>query len=416
MIDAMTPTRSCWNAMLALALGLLALSPARAQAPLTGDLVLWTDASHPALSPPTTACDDAGVCAAFWMVSEDAQNTQIDLLGSVVSPGGITAPALLGESGPTSAPIAVGMQNGFAVFYDADSTPSASGPVLRLLGEDLILARPPIQLPALVARGDTYAGTASVVRTPYGFALLGQSAPRHESGLYVSFAVVDTDGRLLRPPVQLSPPGLNSGLGLAVQPEGSLVAVYSSQTALSRGCSQVFVRSIIPSSRRPLGPAVAVADTSCYQDFPAVGVAADGTFLVAWASGTVKSPAVIVAERFSARARPLGKLFRVSQSVAALLPAVSVDPGNHYLVVWEGRDPSGAADDIKGRWLEADGTPITPELTLNEAQDDLDHLAQGAPQAAVASGGFAVVTWQSSVPSNLNPVASSVARVFTTPP
>ena len=128
------------------------------------------------------------------------------------------------------------------------------------------------------------------------------------------------------------------------------------------------------------------------------------------------SPAAIVAERFSAQARPLGKLSRVSQSVADLLPVVSVDPGNHYFVVWEGRDPSGAADDIKGRWLEADGTPITPELTLNEAQDDLEHLAQGAPQVAVASGGFAVVTWQSSVPSKLNPVASAVARVFTTPP
>jgi hypothetical protein len=402
--------------MLALALGLLALSPARAQAPLTGDLVLWTDASLPAVFPPTTACDDAGVCAAFWPISEDAQNAVIDLLGSVVSPGGVTAPTLLRNGGFISAPIAVGMQQGFAVFYDEDSPPPTSGPVLQLFGEDLSPAGPPILLQGLGAHGDTYAGVSSIVRTPDGFALLGQSAPRRESGLYVSLAFVDTEGRLLRPPVQLSPPGLNSGLGLAVQPEGSLVAVYSSQTAISRGCSQVFVRSIIASSRRLLGPAVAVADTSCFQDFPAVGVAADGTFLVAWASARVNNPAVIVAERFSARARPLGRLFRVSQSVATLLPVVSVDPSNHYFVVWEGRDPSGAADDIKGRWLEADGTPITPELTLNEAQDDVDHLDQGAPQVAVAIGGFAIVTWQSSVPSNLNPVASSVARVFTTPP
>lgn len=400
---------------LALALGLLALAPAHAQAPLTGDLVLWADASHPAVYPPTTACDDAGVCAAFWPVAEDAQNAQIDLLGSVVSPGGITALALLRKGGFISAPIAVGMQEGFAVFYDEVLTPSLSATVLQLFAEDLSPARPPILLPPLAGRGATYAGTSSVARTSDGFALLGQSAPRE--GLYVSLAFVDTDGRLLRPPAQLSPPGLNWGLGLAVQPEGSLVAVYSSQTAVPRGCSQVFVRSIASSGRLLLGPAVPVADTSCFQAYPTVGVAADGTFLVAWTSARVNSrPAAIVAERFSARARPLGRLFRVSQSVAALLPVVSVDPSNHYFVVWEGRDPSDAADDIKGRWLEADGTPITPELTLNDAQGDLDHLDQGAPQLAVAIGGFAVVTWQGSVPSNLNPAASSVARVFTTPP
>jgi len=277
--------------MLALALGLLAFSPARAQAPLTGDLVLWTDASYPAVFPPTTACDAAGVCAAFWTIAEDAQ---IDILGSVVPPGGgITAPALLRKTGfiSTSAPIAVGLQEGFAVFYDYDSSPPSSAPVLQLFGEDLSPAGPPILLQALVAHGDTYAGTSSVARTPDGFALLGQAAPRRESGLYVSLAFVDTDGRLLRPPAQLSPPGLNLGLGLTVQPEGSLVAVYSSQPAASRsGCSQVFVRRIGSSGRllgRLLGPAVAVADRSCFQDFPAAGVAADGTFLVAWASGTV---------------------------------------------------------------------------------------------------------------------------------
>jgi len=403
--------------MLALALGLPAFAAARAQAPLTGDLALWTGASYPALSPPTTACDDAGVCAAFWTISEDAQNAETDLLGSVVSPGGITAPALLRHGGFISEPIAVGMQQGFAVFYAAASSSPISAPVLQLFGEDLSPAGPPILLQGLGAHGDTFAGVSSMVRTPDGFALLGQSAPRRESGLYVSLAFVDTAGRLLRPPVQLSPPGLNWGFGLAVQPEGSLVAVYSSQTAIPRGCSHVFVRSIASSGRLLLGPAVAVADTSCVQAYPTVGVAADGTFLVAWTSARVNSrPAAIVAERFSARARPLGRLFRVSQSVAALLPVVSVDPSNHYFVVWEGRDPSGAADDIKGRWLEADGTPITPELTLNEAQDDLDHLAQGAPQVAVAIGGFAVVTWQSAVPGNLNPVASSIARVFTTPP
>src|ERR1700676_5409577 len=99
MIQRMAPTRSCWNAMLALALGLLALAAARAQAPLTGDLALWTDASHPALSPPAAACDDAGVCAAFWTISEDPQNSDVDLLGSVVSPGGVTALTLLEDGG-----------------------------------------------------------------------------------------------------------------------------------------------------------------------------------------------------------------------------------------------------------------------------------------------------------------------------
>jgi hypothetical protein len=400
--------------MLALALGLLALSPARAQAPLTGDLGLWTDATYPAVRPPTTACDDAGVCAAFWPISLDAQNAQIDLVGAVVSRSGVTAPAVLRKGGWIGPPIAVGMQNGFAVFYDEiDTAPLAiSATVLQLFDEDLNPTRQPILLPALGARGIAYTGTSSVARTQDGFALLGQSAPGRGFYDYVSLAFVDMDGRLLRRPVQLSPAGINDGAALAAQSEGNLVAVYSSQTHPTRSvCSQVFVRRIA-SSGRLLGPAVAVADTSCYQDFPAVGVGADGTFLVTWRSTPVNGPAAIVAERFSAQARPLGKLFRVSQSVADLWPVVSVDPNSHYFVVWTGLAASGAATDIKGRWLEADGTPITPELTLNEAQDDLD---QALPQVAVASGGLAVVTWQITAPHNAYPFAS-VARVFTTPP
>jgi hypothetical protein len=78
-------------------------------------------------------------------------------------------------------------------------------------------------------------------------------------------------------------------------------------------------------------------------------------------------------------------------------------------VVWEGRDPSGLATDIKGRWFETDGIPITPELTLNEAQDDFDQRNQSSPQVAVAVGGFAVVTWSSDPDSY-------VARVFAAPP
>jgi hypothetical protein len=117
--------RSCWNALLALALGLLALAAARAQAPLTGDLGLWTDATYPAVGPPTTACDDAGVCAAFWPISLDAQNAQIDLLGAVVSPSGVTAPAVLRRGGLIGPPMAVGMKNGFAVFYDEIADPLA---------------------------------------------------------------------------------------------------------------------------------------------------------------------------------------------------------------------------------------------------------------------------------------------------
>src|ERR1700674_779215 len=406
--------------MLALALGLLALSPARAQAPLTGDLGLWTDATYPAVRPPTTACDDAGVCAAFWPIWLDEQNAQIDLMGAVVSPSGVTAPVVLRSVGLIGQPIAVGLQKGFALFYDRVDfeTGQFSSTVLQLFGEDMIQTRPPIPLHYLGTRFATYEGTSSVVRTAGGVALLGISAPPG-GGLYASLAFVNMAGRLQHSPVQLSSPTLGNGVGLAIQPNGDLVAVYSSQTTPNRGdCSQVFARGVAPSGRL-LGPAVAVADTACHQDTPTVGVAADGTFLVAWSSTPVNSvtgvygPTAIVAERFSAQARPPGMPFRVSQSVAGLSPVVSVDPNSHYFVVWMGLDSSGATADIKGRWLETDGTPITPELTLNPAQDDLD---QQFPQVAVASGGLAVVTWQVPVPPSNLSIVASVARVFATPP
>jgi hypothetical protein len=418
----MALTESCRNALFALALGLLALARAHAQAPLTGDLALWTDTNHPAVRAPTTACDDEGVCAAFWVISEDLQadeNSKIDLMGAVVSPSGVTAPVVLRRVSLVGQPIAVGLQKGFALFYDGVDfeTGEFSATVLQLFGEDLIPTRPPIPLHYLGTRLATYEGTSSVVRTPGGFALLGISVTSGiGGGAYASLAFVNMAGRLQHSPVQISPPTLGIGVGLAIQPNGDLVAVYSSQTTgIRNDCSQVFARRIAPSGRL-LGPAVAVADTACYQIYPAVGVAADGTFLVAWSSIPVNSvtgafgPKAIVAERFSAQARPPGKPFRVGEGGA---PVVAVDPNSHYFVVWEGLDQSSATGDIKGRWLETDGTPITPELTLNTAQDNLD---QQFPQVAVASGGVAVVTWQVAVPPSDLSIVASVARVFTTPP
>jgi len=406
----MKVTRSCPIATVILAL--VALASARAQAPLTGDLGLWTDDSHPVFSPLTTAaCDEAGVCAAFWTISEDpSENSHIDLMGSLVSPSGTTAPTLVRHGGVVGDSVAVGMQDGFAVFYVEQISLEAASSVLQFLAEDLSPVGSPIVLPV---------AASSVVRIPEGFAVLGLAAAPRQS-THVSLALIDSSGRLLHSLVPLSLPATIIGLGLAAQPCGSLVAVYSLEPLGSRsGCSQVFVRRIGSSGRlfgRPLGSAVAVADRSCDQEYPAVAVASDGTFLVAWASGTPTTTAAIIGERFSSQGRSLSRLFGISQSApSTLLPVVSVDPKGHYFVVWESNDPTDAFHDIRGRWLEADGTSITGEMVLNETQDELAHLDHETPQVAVDAGGLMLVTWESIPPGDINPPGSSVARWFTPP-
>jgi hypothetical protein len=140
------------------------------------------------------------------------------------------------------------------------------------------------------------------------------------------------------------------------------------------------------------------------QEDPAVAVAADGTFAVAWTDGTsdvIQDPSLVGTEAATGvRARfyapdgtPLGpdlpvNTFRPGVQAA---PAVSALPNGGFLVLWM----SGAAQDGDGTGIFArvygpDGQPRGREFRINLNRTG----AQGAPALAIAPNGKGVAAWQ----------------------
>jgi hypothetical protein len=132
------------------------------------------------------------------------------------------------------------------------------------------------------------------------------------------------------------------------------------------------------------------ATTSGNQTIPDVAVAAGGSFVVAWqADATVNTE--IVARRFDSSASPLGGEFLVNSSASGTqtLPRVAIDGNGRFMVVWQGRDGSGAG--VFGRVYGADGAPLGPEFVVNTTTAS----SQGSPDVAgFPTGGF-VVAWES---------------------
>jgi hypothetical protein len=140
----------------------------------------------------------------------------------------------------------------------------------------------------------------------------------------------------------------------------------------------------------PLGGEFAVnTTTSGNQTIPAVAAAA-GSFVVAWqADATVGTE--VVARRFDASGSPVGSEFVINSSASGNqeMPRVAVDGNGRFMVVWQGRDGSGAG--VFGRVYGADGAPLGAEFVVNTTTAS----SQGSPDVAgFAAGGF-VVVWES---------------------
>jgi hypothetical protein len=120
----------------------------------------------------------------------------------------------------------------------------------------------------------------------------------------------------------------------------------------------------------------------------AVGVADDGTFLVAWAS--VVSPAnrgSVMGQRFASSASPLGGEFQVNLFTTAGYPDVVGQPGGTFTVVWD-EAADGGGYGIFGQRYDSSGA-IGGEFQVNT----LTPNSQVYPEIAAGPGGNFVVVW-----------------------
>lgn len=127
--------------------------------------------------------------------------------------------------------------------------------------------------------------------------------------------------------------------------------------------------------------------TASSQDFPAVAMDANGSFVVAWSTGD------IFAQRYDAIGVAQGLEFLVNTytSGSQLSPAVGMAANGDFVIAWDGRDQDGSYDGIFAQRYNAAGEPQGNEFQVNTYSAD----NQMYPALAMNAAGNFVVVWAS---------------------
>ncbi|MFN8635498.1 MAG: hypothetical protein U0893_16755 [Chloroflexota bacterium] len=143
------------------------------------------------------------------------------------------------------------------------------------------------------------------------------------------------------------------------------------------------------------GPELAVNTyTASSQSEPVVGIAADGQFVVAWTSaGQDGDRFGVYARRYNAEGTPQGDEFRVNTTTVdrQWQPAIGVASDGRFVIAWTSETQDGDSGGIYARHFDADGTPKSEELRVNTTTAG----AQRQPAVGMAADGRLVIAWTS---------------------
>lgn len=128
------------------------------------------------------------------------------------------------------------------------------------------------------------------------------------------------------------------------------------------------------------------------QDSPAIGMNAQGNFVVVWESDDQDEDKTgIYAQRFDARGRAVGDEFRVNTTTAGKqdAAAIAMNATGEFVIVWEDDDQDGSGEGVYGQRFGADGSLVGPEFRINTSTNG----DQDSPQVAIAADGSFVAVW-----------------------
>jgi hypothetical protein len=175
--------------------------------------------------------------------------------------------------------------------------------------------------------------------------------------------------------------------------EGDFVVVWTSDLQDGQGLGVFGQR--FASTGAPVGIEFrANSYTSGDQSYPAISVSDAGNFVVTWAStGQDGDNAGIFAQRFTNTALESGSEFRVNTTTAGAqsFPAISMDAAGRFTVVWSSEGQDGDDAGIVARRFASDGTPLGSEFRVNTYTTG----AQLFPRVSASEGGGLVVVWTS---------------------
>jgi len=178
----------------------------------------------------------------------------------------------------------------------------------------------------------------------------------------------------------------NSDPAVAIDARGNFVVAWESTIA---GSYEIRARRF-DSRGAALSAEVAVnADTQSSQRAPALAMASDGRFVVAWRSN-LDGSLEIRARRFDPSGTPASdelpvNTTRVGDQVA---PTVAISPDGTFVIAWENAFDNNY--DIRARPFDSQGTPKTDEFTVQPSSG----APQFAPTLAMANNGHFLIAWQ----------------------
>jgi len=120
---------------------------------------------------------------------------------------------------------------------------------------------------------------------------------------------------------------------------------------------------------------------------PAIGMAADGRFVLAWESG-----GDIIAQRYDADGTPRGTEFRANSYLAGVQsePVVGMSSDGRFVIVWTSTGQDGSYDGVDAQSYTADGSPRGAEFRVNTQTWGY----QNHPAVSMGPDGRFVISWR----------------------
>ncbi len=172
--------------------------------------------------------------------------------------------------------------------------------------------------------------------------------------------------------------------------DGDFVVVWESYGSFGNDHSESSIQARrFASSGAPLGNQFQVnTEIIAFQQTPALAVAEDGTFVIAWRTYVSYT---IEGQRFAADGSFLGDQFQIDDPMISgegRDPEAASGPGDSFLVTW--RSPLGSESDIQARYFPAGGGPGEPQFQVNSYTTG----AQNGLAVATDRNGEFLVVWR----------------------